>query len=188
MQYQIITAPADEPVTLADAKDWLKIDGTDEDRLVTALISSARLAVEAATGLFLLPQTWRLSFDDWPPSGRLVLPYAPLQSVQVFRVINANGNASAVPLNNLNIDPAGRQPRIALKSAPPAKNQDLHAYEIDVIFGYGDANAVPETLKLAIKMLVAFWHENRGDEGASVAQKWPDAISALLTPFTLRRL
>lgn len=188
MQYQLITAPSAEPVTLSDAKDWLKIDGNDENTLISALITSARLAVEAATGLLLLSQTWRLSFDDWPQSGRLVLTHAPMQSVQTFRIIDSNGNAMAVPLNNLSIDIVGREPRIMLKTAPPQRDQYLHGYALDIVFGYADANSVPETLKLAIKMLVAFWHENRGDDVASVSRHWPDTISALLQPFLIRRL
>ena len=34
-------APGGEPITLAEAKTWLRVDGTDEDVLITALIEAA---------------------------------------------------------------------------------------------------------------------------------------------------
>ena len=39
-------SPATEPVTLADAKAHLRVDGTDEDAYITGLIGVARVAAE----------------------------------------------------------------------------------------------------------------------------------------------
>jgi uncharacterized phiE125 gp8 family phage protein len=37
----LITPPASEPVSLADAKAWLRLDDTSEDDLTCALITAA---------------------------------------------------------------------------------------------------------------------------------------------------
>ena len=59
----LVTGPATEPLTLAEAKSWLRVDGTTEDGLIQSLITSARLAVEAATNRLLIAQQWRWSFE-----------------------------------------------------------------------------------------------------------------------------
>ena len=68
-----ISAPAAEPVTLAEAKAHLRVVDAVEDTLISGLIKAAREEVEAATGLALISQNWRLYLDCWPPSG-LVRP------------------------------------------------------------------------------------------------------------------
>ena len=65
----------------------------------------------------------------------------------------------------------------------------MSGIEIDLIAGYGnDGSNVPEPLKLALKMLVAFWFENRGDEPTGIPLRWPDEISRLVAPFQMRRV
>ncbi|MCX7329611.1 MAG: hypothetical protein NTW00_16270 [Hyphomicrobiales bacterium] len=67
----LIVPPAAEPVTLADAKLYLRTAGPDEDDLVIALIRAARHLVAAASNRLLVSQTWRLVCDAWPlGSGR----------------------------------------------------------------------------------------------------------------------
>lgn len=38
-------------VTLSDARDWLRLDGTDNDAIVQGLLDAAPSYIEAATGL-----------------------------------------------------------------------------------------------------------------------------------------
>ncbi len=47
MNMILLTGPSLEPVTLAEMKLWLKIDGSEDDNVINALIVSARLSVEA---------------------------------------------------------------------------------------------------------------------------------------------
>ena len=43
-------APVTEPVTLAEAKEYARIDGSAEDALITSLIKMARLHCESYMG------------------------------------------------------------------------------------------------------------------------------------------
>ncbi len=63
MTAALLTGPALEPVSLADVKAHLRIDGDDEDALLTAAIVSARVHVEAATRRVLIEQAWRIYLD-----------------------------------------------------------------------------------------------------------------------------
>ena len=57
MTSTLIAPPGEEPVTLAEAKAWCRIDAADEDALLSALIAAARLQVESLTGRALVTQT-----------------------------------------------------------------------------------------------------------------------------------
>lgn len=65
----LVTPPALEPVTIADARAFLRISTDSEDDVLRRIIKTARELVEAETGLALVDQTWRLRVDRWPRSG-----------------------------------------------------------------------------------------------------------------------
>ncbi len=92
----LIAPPAVEPLTLAEAKLYLKLDGDDEDELVARLIAAARLLVEAASGRQLIAQTWRLAFARWP-EGALRLPLSPVTEIAGLRLVGPDGVAVAAP-------------------------------------------------------------------------------------------
>jgi uncharacterized phiE125 gp8 family phage protein len=58
---KLFTAPTTEPVSLTDAKLYLKVDNTADDTLITDLIKSVRIEVESILGWKLISQTW----DYW---------------------------------------------------------------------------------------------------------------------------
>ena len=84
-------APAFEPVTLAEAKLWLRIDHSDEDSLVLELVKSARREVERFCGRQLINSTriWRL--DRFPSSGVIRLDRPPLSSVSSITYVDTAG-------------------------------------------------------------------------------------------------
>src|SRR3989440_8781126 len=92
----LLTAPAAEPVTLADARAYLRVAHSDDDAVIAALIAGARSHVEAQTGRALITQTWRLIRDAWPSDGRIAVVPIPLRSVVAGRVYDAGGATHAV--------------------------------------------------------------------------------------------
>src|SRR6185312_1787932 len=57
----LLTAPAIEPLSLDEAKAFLRVDNTDEDGVIGALIAGSRIHIEAQTRRALITQSWRLS-------------------------------------------------------------------------------------------------------------------------------
>ncbi len=78
----LITPPAVEPVTLADAKAYLRVDNDDDDGVISALIAGARSHIEAQTRRALITQAWRLVRDAWPGDGRIAVLPSPLQQIR----------------------------------------------------------------------------------------------------------
>ncbi len=131
----LIAGPGEEPVSLAEAKAWCRIDTGDEDALLNALIATARLQVESLTGLALVTQSWRLTLKCAP--RLVVLPVTPVSAL------------IAAP------DGAVLQGDAVLLVEPG------EPVTIDYTAGFGAAAAVPRDLRQAVLLLVAYWYENR---------------------------
>ena len=69
MPSKLVAGPAAEPVTLAEVKLDLRIDSNDDDVLMSARITAARLAAEYITRRALLTQSWMLVMDQFPAPG-----------------------------------------------------------------------------------------------------------------------
>jgi uncharacterized phiE125 gp8 family phage protein len=189
MSLTLVTAPAEEPVSLAEMKAWLRLDGADEDDVLAAVIATARAAVEARSGRRLVAQGWRWALDRWPPAPVLQLPVSPVRAIDAVRVRDAAGAAVSLPASAWQLDAASDPARLALLAAVPAPGRPLAGIEIDIAAGYGAPAAVPPALKLAVRLTAARLFENRGeqpDEGELPAL--PATAGALVGPFRLRRL
>ena len=96
MRPMLITAPAVEPVSLMEAKAWLREDNGDEDQLIQTLLVSARMTLEAWTRRFFVTQGWRLVCDAWPMPDTLTLniAFAPFGALTAIRVYDRDNVAA----------------------------------------------------------------------------------------------
>lgn len=62
----LISESATEPLTTAQVKAWAKIENSDEDSLITSLITSCRREIESYTKNVLISQVWQTTYiaDD----------------------------------------------------------------------------------------------------------------------------
>lgn len=173
MTLALVTPPAVEPVSLAEAKRHLRVESDDEDAYLADLIVAARAHVEAVAGRKLATQVWRRYAAGRQPVPLLV---GPVQRVEAVTVYDAHGHAAA-------LEPADWtlwDECLALAPGVSAGN----GVEIDVVAGYGDAPAdVPPTLRRAILLLVAHGYEFRGavapdDQPVAI----PPGFDALVAP------
>jgi len=189
MTYALITPPTAEPLTLAEVKAHLRLDGSEEDALLISLIRTAREHLERETGLCLIAQGWRLYLDRWPHGGVVRIAKSPVQAVEKVTVYEADGSAVEVPLEDHLLDGAGRPARFWMKN-PPEPGQSINGIEIDFSAGYGEAGTdVPDTLKRAMSIHVAHMFAFRGvvspgEQPAGI----PDGYERLIAPFRIRRL
>jgi hypothetical protein len=89
-----------EPVTLIEAKAWMKIDYTHDDSLISSLITSIREIAEEISGLALVPKTVEYFEDnldilkDW-----IVLPCPAHDTIIEVKI---NGQAATYSKSGLN--------------------------------------------------------------------------------------
>jgi len=160
MTSYLLAGPAEEPVSLVEAKGFLRVDGNEDDGLITTLIGAARLHVEGTTGKALMAQSWRIVRDDWPENGVVKLPVSPLIAVTGISATDGNGASHELALDQFGSEPDRLLiPRVVV--GMPAL-QERHAIEIDYVAGFGtEPEDVPADLRQALLGLVAHWFEHR---------------------------
>ncbi|NTJ41709.1 hypothetical protein G6L28_03725 [Agrobacterium larrymoorei] len=184
MTYATVTPPAAEALTLADVKAHLRLDGAQEDALLTSLIVTAREHLERQTGLCLMRQTLRLYLDEWPRDGVILIAKGPVQAIETILVFDDAGDPQDITGTDKLLDGDGRPARLWLRN-PPAPGQPLNGIEVDFTAGFGESGAdVPDTLKRAMLIHIGHMFAFRGavaptDQPAGV----PPGYERLIGPF-----
>lgn len=174
----LVSADTVEPVTLAEAKLWIRQDysqGTVEDAMVSGLITAAREWFENAMDRSLLEKVWRLKLPWF--CNVIELPYPPLSSVVSITYLDADGATQTLATTIYNVVTATTPARIELASEQTWPVTDVHPEAVTVSFRVG-TDAAPEMVKAGIKMLVAYWYGFRGDEERT--PKPPASIDAIV--------
>lgn len=189
MRPMLITAPAVEPVSLTEAKAWLREENGDEDMLIQSLLVSARMTLEAWTRRFFITQGWRLVCDSWPAhaSQTFNIAFAPFRAVSAIRIYDRNDVASLLASTSYRVSGGDQCGRIYFNTTPPAPERPIDGVEVDFTVGYGATPAqTPDPIRRAILVLVAHWRDHRGDDNALNAL--PPAALSLCAPFRRERL
>ena len=162
-----------EPVTLAEAKEYARIDGTTEDTLITSLIKMARIYCESYIGKCIVLKTIEINSFTFP--YQFQMPYGPLlNELNVTKCVTLDENGVETPLNyEVN---AGLFPKLFILGGSQS-----YKFKLVYIAGFGE---VPEDIKLAIKMLVNTLYERREDVVVgSIVADFPIGVKALLMPY-----
>jgi uncharacterized phiE125 gp8 family phage protein len=183
----LLEPPASEPLSLAEAKSFLRVEHGADDALIAALVVAARQAVEQATLRVLITQTWRLAFDRWPRTARLIAPVVPLRSLVGARVLAYDGTPSDIDLSAFTLDTFSVRGAIIVDRARVAEpGRAVAGIELDVTAGYGvTAAAVPEPLRHAIRLLTARFYEKRDQIDRD---ELPAAVAVLVAPYRVMSL
>lgn len=145
--------PAEEPVSLAEAKLYLRVDGADEDSLISRMIAAARLSAEQYMRTSLVTQSWKLIYDDYAPSC-FELPYGPVQSVSSIVLVARDSSQTTVNSGNYYL--SGNKQFLVVDTALIA-----HRVETTYVAGFGDAVDVPAAIKQGMMVHIAKLYEQR---------------------------
>ena len=160
--YSNATLPATLVVSLTEVKAWLKIDGTNEDTLLTSLIASATAECEAYAGLSFITRTRTVKLDSF--SGReLILPYGPVTALSSIAYSDEDDVSTPISSGDYTYDIASGLARVRVTESWPATNRALSNVVVTYVAGFANAAAVPELIKTAVKQKIALDYEKRGD-------------------------
>lgn len=180
--------PATEPLSLGDAKEHLRVDYTDDDDLISGLVTAARQHVEETTARALITQTWTLKLDSFPPDT-ILLPRPPLQSVTSITYLDSDGNSQTLSSDLYDVhtgDVPGRVTR-GYNDTWPLTRGIPNAVTVTFVAGYGAAAAdVPAPIVHAMKLWVADAYRNREETITGTVVARMRSADALLAPYRVR--
>ena len=139
-------------LTTAEAKSAARIDFSDDDTFVDALVEAATLWVEKYLNRGLITRSFTC---EWDSVGNAVpLPMLPVVSVTTVKTVNDEGTKTALTLNSGYFIRNG-----IIKVSTPL------GLEVIYTSGYGAASSnVPSPIKRAIERIVIGLYDRRDDE------------------------
>lgn len=177
--YKVTTGPASEPLNVNEAKAFLRVEHSDDDALISTLISAARQWVERHCNLALLPQTvlqvWDKAQTD---TGELRLALSPVQSVTAVTYLDTGGNTQTMDASAYRLDTISYPARLHRVHGVqwPAILDTINTASAVYIAGYEAASAVPAPIIQAMYLTIADMYDNRTD----YIKKMPTAAEYLL--------
>jgi uncharacterized phiE125 gp8 family phage protein len=151
---RLVTPPASEPLTLAQAKTFLRIEHSADDEPITRAIAAARVAAEQYVKCALLPQTWEMHVAN-PSCAELRLPVGPARSITSITLTTEAGATSTMSASNYRLSVDGFA--VLFTNAPSIE-------KMTVQFVAGIATALPEIPQPIIQGMlhhIAVMLENR---------------------------
>lgn len=181
------TGETAEPITLAQAKDHLRVVGTDEDAYITSLIVAAREAAEGRTQRALVPRNEALALECWPAAIRL--PWPPLMAVTAIEYDTQDDTEQTVPDTGYRVNSYVEPARITRKGTEgwPAVRTGDAAIRVRYRTGYASPSSVPASLRQWMLLAIGTMYENRESAapGAQIYALPEDFMSLLLQPHVV---
>lgn len=161
----VVTGPASEPVTLAEAKRQLFLaeSDTSNDAELVSRIQAAREQWEHDTDSQLLTQTLSVTAEAF--GGReIYLPGKPIQSVSFVKYYDDANTLQTLSTSLYSFNAPDREIELNWNSTWPTTSIRWDAVQIQFVAGNTSLSAVPAIAKQAILLLITYYHfGNRGD-------------------------
>lgn len=188
---KLIAGPSEDPVTVADAKDYLRIDNSSEDARILTMIKAATISLESFVGQKFISQVWDVFLDgfeapkskndpwwdgskDGPISmfsgqcSNIYLPIGPMISLDEFSTYGDDGVAVNAQVSDYIADTIGPRARVGLKLGglwPTTVLRSSNGVRFRLTVGISaNAATLPSDIRQAVLEFIAHMYENRGDQ------------------------
>ena len=192
-------------ITSAEVKSWLRIDGSDDDTVISTLLKASHNWAKRYTGRSLTTQTLKMSIDsvydtDIPlqegnyigidqdiTRRSILLPQSPVASISSVKYYDDADTESTFASSKYYLDNQGIPARFVLRNGEsyPTGLRVANALEITYVAGYGGASDVPDDIKHACLIYTAWLFEHIGDGTEKMSA--PYQATQLLQPYIIRQ-
>ena len=163
-RHRLVTPPAVEPVTLAEAKTFVRVDHDAADAELTRAIAAARQVCETWTRRRFITQTWEISWAyGTAPERDIALRGRPVQSIASVTSWDALGAPAVMDADEYVLDDGVL--RLASPSSSwPIGTRTVRPLVLEYVVGYGDEPSdVPEAIREAILHVTRASFEREAD-------------------------
>jgi len=186
MAFDIVTAAASEPITLSEAKNFLRVDHSDDNTLISALITASRQMCEEYTRRILVTTTIDEYFDKFPMnrwenlSNLIYLSRGPVASITSVKYVDEIGSEVTITSDQYIIDtisePARIQSTAGWFAAAGVVNQVIVRYVVGT-----DVSSIPKPLIQGMMLVISDLYDQRNDRVKAL----PTASEYLWNPYRI---
>ena len=200
------TEPAQEPVTLQEVKEYLRVEDSTDERTIRPLIESARRYAEEYLGRALVSTTFQQFYDSLDEmedplfegvrqgpylnyyKNHLVLAKGPVISVTHVKTFDDSDTSTTMASSKYYLDNAREPARIVLRTGEtfPTALRVANAIEVQYVAGYSSIYSIPEPIRLGILQHIAQLYEHRGDM-YEAKNPYPSMLKTLYAPYIIHK-
>lgn len=202
----VTTEPEQEPVTLQEVKEYLRVEDNTDERNLRPLIETARRFAEMHLGRTLFTTTFTQFYDSideledplWEGmregpyinyyKNYLVLGQTPVASVTHVKTYNDSDEATTMASSKYYIDSAREPARVVLRTGEtfPSSLRVANAIEVQYVAGYSSIYSIPEPIRMGILQHIAHLYEHRGDM-YEAKTPYPPMLRTLYAPYVVHK-
>ena len=184
----VVTPAANEPISTAEAKDYLRVTHTDDDALIVRLIEAARQYVEQESKLTLQTTVFEEYLDEFPlehifekqPFIELTTPY--------ITYTNTSAGTSTLADTEYQLDKID-PPTIFFDGTMPSDIDGDVVANVRIVYssGYGVAGStIPEALRTAVMLMVSHFYDLRSPVVPMSMHEVPIGVMNIIDSFGKR--
>ena len=202
---QIQTEPNQEPLSLQEVKDYLRVEDTTDERILQAMIETARRFAEEHMGRSLMSQTINQFIDGYDEledplfegfkkgpfltyyKNYITLARPPVISVSSVSTFNDSDTETTFAASKYYLDNVREPASIVLRNGEtfPTSLRVANAIKIVYVSGYSSPFSIPEPIRLGMLQHIAHLYEHRGDMYNAVA--YPPSLHKLYSPYVVMK-
>lgn len=191
MALKLIAPPANEPITLVEAKAHLRVVDSTDDALISAILRSARENAENWMGRALVDQTWDLYLDEFPTDSpkAIQIPRPPLIAVVSVNYSDGAGVEQTMSPSDYYVDDASEPGWIVpagVGASWPTTIDAINAVRIRFRAGYVTSDSpadtsIPFDIRAGILLTLGSLYEHRESQiVGTIANRLPFGVEQLL--------
>ena len=163
------SAPATPLLSLQEAKEYLRVDGTDEDALIVQLVQSVTDYLDGPYGRIgqaLISQTWEIQSRGMSGRAEFHMPITPLITLDSITYFDRDNVSQTATVGDYTTYKDRHQAWIVpdIGENWPQVYDRPDAMTITATFGFGTSpNDVPANILNVSRRYLEHLYENRGD-------------------------
>ena len=192
MKAKKVTQPANQPITLDEAKAHCRVTFADDDALIEQLIKAATSEMETRLQRTLCDSTWSITLDNLPDGG-IRLPHPPLLQVNSVVYFSEAGTQLTLSSDDYIVDTASEPGWIVPapnKEWPATQSGRINSVTVTYRAGYRlggtsheQRDAVPRDIRAYLLIRVATMYENREGIVTGTIVSNVTALDSLWQPY-----
>jgi len=184
---EVDTAAVDEPVSLAEFKDHLRITGDDENINLQRLLKTATDATETILQSRLINTTMLGYLTEIPSGDMVALLPSPVGSITEVKYYATDNTSQTWDSDSYTLDTSRSPCRLVRNHGYswPSATRTWNPIHVKFVAGYGTkASEVPWEIRHAIKLMGAHWWDQRMPLNiGNIVNEIPNQAKSLLAPY-----